>query len=750
MTSKNPYESFENYLLRIPVFSFSFYENLTSESKVSDDHFKRLCKSPIIREALFIASPVVLHTADKWLTNKLKDEKKIERLKNTIFKYLTRMSSRATPFGLFSGVSFGRVSDGTNIELEKEYIAKNTRLDMDYLIQLSSGLVKNEKVKKQLNFFANTSIYRIGERYRYIEFIYIGKKRQYRIAEVGYSEYLKQILSKSRKGVLLEELITDLVDEDISLADARHYIDELIYNQILTSEIEPSISGKDYLNQICSALRRIDGIEDIKLILEKVDEKIKRLNSETVSSIKDYFSIEETIKPLGINYDLKHLFQTDMTMNLKENFLSKEIVKKVKKGITFLNMLSGIGGNSRLNSFRDAFYKRFEGREIPLTRALDVELGIMYGQNKNFDNINPLLDDINFPYVTKKTAERKVNWSPAQAIFQNKLLEAYKNNDYIIRLNEEDFDDSQINWENLPDTMSCFIQLIEHKGVTKIKLKVVGNSSAANLLGRFSYYNEELHQYINRIADVESRINRDKIIAEVVHLPEDRVGNVLMHPDFREFEIPVITKSNKPMEKQIPIDDLAISVRNNNRLFLRSKKNNKEVLPRITNAHNFHGKLSLPIYQFLADMQTQNKRDSISFYLGDVLSRVEFIPRIEFEDIILQSATWHLKTSNVQPLVDIMNSEAGLRKEIKAFRKKYNIPKYIYYAEGENELLINLDNITSVQLLLGIVSKKNSFKITEFLFDDSTPVKGDAAYFINEIVLGFYNKEKLTKSNVNE
>src|SRR4029078_12745413 len=104
----------------------------------------------------------------------------------------------------------------------------------------------------------------------------------------------------------------------------------------------------------------------------------------------------------------------------------------------------------------------------------------------------------------------------------------------------------------------------------------------------------------------EEAHDADKIYAEVIHLPEARTGNVLMRPQLRKHEIVYMGNGSVPFAQQIMLADLLVSVRNNS-VVLRSKKFNKEIIPRLSTAHNF-GSGSLPVYKFLCDLQFQQLR----------------------------------------------------------------------------------------------------------------------------------------------
>ena len=154
MKIKNPYRNFSNYVLRTPLFPFTFFIELTSKKQILIEDYKKLWDNPIIKEAIFLASPNLTDDIDKWLEYGLKDKKKEDKLKYTFLKYVSRMSSRCTPFGLFAGFSLGKFEDQTQIKL-KNSNKRHTRLDMNYLVALSQDLVKDKNIKKQLLFYPN-------------------------------------------------------------------------------------------------------------------------------------------------------------------------------------------------------------------------------------------------------------------------------------------------------------------------------------------------------------------------------------------------------------------------------------------------------------------------------------------------------------------------------------------------------------------------------------------------------------------
>jgi hypothetical protein len=741
MNTHIPYKHFENYILRSPLKPISFFKNLTSETEITNKYLTDLLDDSSIKEAIYLASPEFHNEILKWKNNS-PNKGSDDKIKYSLLKYLSRLSSRCTPFGLFAGCAIGYVNKNTNIVLEESTKnLRHTRFDMNFLVALAHNIEKIDFVKQQLIFSPNKTIYQVGKNIRYIEYIYTDGKRNHQIASLYNSKYITKILNSSKNGKLFKDIVKTITNENIDIELAIEFVNDLIANQILTSNLEPSIVGIEFYDQIIATLLPLENTAHLVKDLIKIKKLISNLDKSHDNQIVQYQEIISLVQKLDTGLDSKYLFQTDMTLTTTVNNISVDIIEEVKKAISLLNKLSVNSENKNLSDFKKSFLKRYEGREISLAHALDTEIGIGYLQTGNQGDLNPLIDDLNFADPNRNNLSSQIT-STYNQIIHKKIINAFINNDYIISLNENDFFNDQVQWDNLPDTMSTIIELVTVNENQKIKFDNIGGSSGANLLARFCHGDKNIHRHVKKIIDVETKINETKILAEIVHLPQARIGNILARPSLREFEIPYLGNSIIDRKFQIQISDLYISIKNN-KVILRSRKHNKEVIPRLTNAHNYSN-LSLPIYHFLCDLQTSEKRTGLTFDLGNIVSEYNFIPRIEFGKIIFHEATWFIDTNLLKPAFDNLNNHCELKIKISDFQKDNKIPDLILLVEGDNQLLINLKNITSIKMFLDTIKSREKFKIIEFLFSEDSIVKNkNDEYYSNQIILSFYNHEKL-------
>ena len=740
---KIPYSPFDQFVLRTPLLSFDFFRQLTSEKEVSDKKLQRAYSNKIIKEAIFLASPTLYFELEKWMLGDL-ESKKEQRVKLSLLKYLSRMSSRCTPFGLFAGCTLGNFAEQTHLEIGK---AKDhhrfTRPDMNYLVALSQDLAKREHIKNQLTYFPNSSLYRIGEQLRYIEYFYVESRRQHHIVEIDDSIYLQKILECAAQGASLQKMSEAIVDDEISPSEASGFLEELLDSQVLTSNLEPSVSGPPFIDQMVKVLQPLQGCEKELKFLKGISQRFTALDHTLGNNPQQYLELSAFLKEQATAFELKYLFQTDLEPNGQNCTLAKDVLPSIKTALALFNGITPKPSEDNLSRFKEAFLERYEEREMPLSEVLDVETGIGYLQNTGSGDINPLVDDLLLPPTEDGFEERDVKWNAIHSLLLEKLLKAREARAHTIQLTTSDFEPFSATWDDLPDTLSFMTELVYENGQTKIQISGGGGSSAANLLGRFCHKESSVTPYTRKIVAQEKAMINDKIMAEIVHLPEARVGNILMRPNLRQFEIPYLAQSVMKDEKKLPLNDLYVSVKNN-RIYLRSKRYNKEVIPRLTNAHNYSAN-ALPIYHFLSDLQTQGLRSSISFNFGPIETLFDFLPRVTYENLILHEARWRIKKDVFKKLLTVKSQKKELMKDIQQLQKEKNLSNYVLLVDGDNELLINLENYTSVLMLLETIKNRDEFILKEFLHHQDGIVRTEDGYHTNQVIVSFFNERKMNR-----
>ncbi|PWK18070.1 thiopeptide-type bacteriocin biosynthesis protein [Arcicella aurantiaca] len=730
------------YLLRNPLLSidelFAFEEGRFHEDKNAFENILReKFLNPTLQEAIYMASPELFREFKKWLNYEKLSEKDVDKLLLTLYKYYLRMSSRCTPYGLFAGCSVGKLgTENTAIQFnQSEKYRKYSRLDMNYVAELAESIASQPKVREQIKFYLNSSIYQLGNKLRFVEGRIKNKNRSYFLSSLSVAEHLEKIVACAKQGATIRQLAEILVSNEVSMADAKGFIEELINCSFIISEFEPTVTGSEFYDVLIEKTQQY-GVDTN--IIDKLY-RIKTLLGNQDSDTQKYFEIANIINDTFKKTSAKDLIQTDLFYNTQQNFLSKNVENILIQDLQKLLVLSRKNINTNLDTFKKRFYERYEEKEVPLLVALDSELGIGYGNvsGSRADN-SPLVDDISLPRAAKNTT---ANWNTLDKFKFEKYQQVIQNKGKELNLTDEDlkvFADNNDKTLNIPDSSFLFGSLLGasekalDEGDFKFVLHACNGPSAANLLGRFCHGSEYLTHKVKECIEEEEAHNPEAIYAEVVHLPEARIGNILMRPTLRKYEIPYLGKPSVDNDGIIDLEDLLVSVKYGNQLVLRSKKHGKMVIPRLTSAHNYHR--GLPVYKFLCDLQSYGLHSSVSWDWG-LIADQPFLPRVTYKHYILSRASWTITLTNY-PVLSAKTQ--NLKSTFTPIREQLDLPQFVTLIEGDNELLINLENEFSLKILQEKLIKKNKVILAEYLAIPANCFVADQqGRYTNELLIPF-------------
>src|SRR5262249_37940912 len=218
------------------------------------------------------------------------------------------------------------------------------------------------------------------------------------------------------------------------------------------------------------------------------------------------------------------------------------------------------GGDSSIDDFRRAFSERWEGREIPLAEALDEESGIGFEAARGPGaEGSPLLAGLAFPPAPQP---RRVGWNKLEDHLLRRLGAALAAGSDEIVLDDADLDALALDRPaRLPDALAAMVRIAGSeddlaRSELSILLEGTGGPSGARLLGRFCHASSDVEAMVRGHHAAEEALRPDAIFAEIVHLNEGRIGNILCRPVLRGHEIVFLGVSGAPDEQRIPLDDL--------------------------------------------------------------------------------------------------------------------------------------------------------------------------------------------------
>lgn len=727
------------------LYAFPFALVRTPLQSLQDAYTISPEMSQLFQEGLYLSSPEFWQELQKAGDGVFNNQK----IKQSLYKYWIRSSTRCTPYGTFAGCSLATITDEATkfILKNKDQHFRYIRLDMNFMANIISAISKMSPIVEQIRFHPNNSIYYLPSNIRYAEYTIQDNTRHYHLASVQKTTYLTAVLERAstKEGATIDDLTALIRDvEDVTEEEAKAFILDLWNSQILVSELEPAVTGKEPLNRFIEQISSFNGVDDFVFQLRDV----QYLLQHPKSGIQFYQGIETKLKNLVSSFAIpKNTLQLDLFLATEHNNLSKALIESILTQASDLLALARPNTNPDLINFITKFQSKYEGCEIPLNIVLDSDMGIGYaGITPDISGSGDLVEDI--VYKTQQQSNQGEDYIVQYVL--SKYHDYLKNHKKTIEIEEAELKHfvSQTEQLSFPDSMHLLGDLLKNDGKLDadnftFDLTSFGGTSGGNLLGRFTHGDVGIFQATKEILRQEEVRNPDIIFAEVAHLPQARIGNVLLRQTLREYEIPYIGKSGVSPDKQIAVDDLMVSIKNKE-IVLRSKRLNKRIIPRLTTAHNFATN-SLPIYKFLGDLQGQSLAFPTVWDWGS-LNTLKYLPRVVYKNIIIKKERWRIDETDVR---DLPKTTAQYKDYFEHFRARMNIPERVAYKEGDNELLLDFNEEIGILLFLHYLKRFKTIQIEEFLFDNGNCIVNDksGSPFASELIIPVHHQKALAKTH---
>jgi thiopeptide-type bacteriocin biosynthesis protein len=349
-----------------------------------------------------------------------------------------------------------------------------------------------------------------------------------------------------------------------------------------------------------------------------------------------------------------------------------------------------------------------------------------------------------FPSAPQEAA----GWGARERYLQRLIQEAAARGERRIDLQPEDLESlSNPVPAPLPDAFHVIAQIAasspdellkERNGRYQVRILSASGPSGARLLGRFCHLDGDILNGVRAHIEGEESLRPEAVFAEVVHLPEGRIGNVLARPVLRPYEIPFLGRPSVESEYQIPLSDLRVSIVSG-RVVLTSERLDREVIPRLTTAHNFVSR-TLGVYRFLGALQAQGTVGSLLWNWGP-LESLPFLPRVTMARLVLERARWNIPADEIKALADL--DGAGLLREVRAWRERRGLPRHLVLAVFDNELPLDLENIVNVESFLDEAHDRSWVVLHElFPGPEDTWLEGPEGHFVHELVVPFMDRSR--------
>jgi len=704
------------------------------------ERLREIVDRPEIADALFLASPDLSDTLEQWKRDP--ESKKGKKTEQALVRYFLRMASRPTPFGLFSGCTAGRIGDRTRLALApRSAYRRYSRLDMDYLFALCEHLSRDPEIREELRFRPNSSLYETAGRVRFAETRVQGRIRTVHLVAIDAFDALRDTLRRAADGARLLDLAAALVDSDpdgeITPEDANAFLHELVDSQLLVPELALPVTGEESTAGLLQQLGAMPFAGDAHARLAQTNRALRDIDAAGLGSQPDlYRRLAAELEPLGVPVSLSRLFQVDLTKPAQEVMIGANVVDELLRGIDILHRFSRIQRERSLEEFRAAFIERYGAdREVPLVDVLDEESGIGFERaSRAGAEASPLLSALP---LQRRGEGSAYTWRNEDAAMLDLVMRAVTEGRNEIEIGDGDLPLLEKSERPpMPEAFHAMAVLCAEsaeaveRGDFRVLLYGAQGPSGARMLGRFCHSDAAIDEGVRKHLADEEALHPDAVFAEIVHLPAGRIGNVLARPVLRSHEIAFLGRSGAPLDRQIAVQDLMVTV-SGDRIRLRSRTLDREIIPRLTSAHNTSVE-SLGVYRFLAAIQPPV---GMQWDWG-AMDLAPFLPRVTCGRLVLARARWRVVAAEIRPIAEAAGAERY--RLAKRLRETRRMPRYLSLAEGDNELFIDFENALTLDSVIELVRTRPEVTLTEFFpSPDELCAEGPEGRFFHELVVPF-------------
>jgi lantibiotic biosynthesis protein len=717
---KLAYEPLDFLAVRVPLLSVEAYLSLGGESDpivMSTD--------PNVQRAMAIGSLNFFTTLERASVR----SNKVPRLEKKLLRYLIRMSTRPTPYGMFAGI--GLASWGkTDLALGGPRHRTRTRPDMEWLLRLIHDLESNAEVRRNIRFFVNPALYMREGRCHLPERMLLAGSEAATAVSIRATAAVQQVLKIAREPILYRELVERMMAA-IARSD-RNKVEEMISSlwqqTILLTALRPTLTGEDAAKHLIETLHHVPCAAETAKRLERLLDKLRAWDAMPAEGAAvAYRTLVREARELGQS-DSQTPFQVDMALNLSGHHVGRSIGDEAAVAAELLiRQAQWVHGSAAIAPYRQSFLSRYgEGCEVPVLELFHPEFGL-----------GPL------PLSTPGTAPEKnrANSLARDQFLFNLAVTALRDEKLVISLDRsaiEMLQNSAIDDDALPPSLELFLFVAASSAsaVDSGEFLIVvgpnpGNSGAGRSLGRFAdMLGPRATDALNHAAQREMRTAPDHIWAELVYLPQrSRSANVAMRPVLRAHEIVWGVRPGVGSSRAIPLDELLIGVRHG-RFYIRWPREKADVI--LCSGHLLNYMRAPAFIRSLAELSRDGSAVLHGFQWGSAAS-LPFQPRLQVGRIVLSLAQWRITPT--------MLSDPS------AWRRRWNVPRYVYLSQNDNRLLLDLDSPRQFGEL--VTEVKRGAENGSILLQEALPgpehawVPGPSGRYFSEFVVPLVKKLKL-------
>ena len=561
------YEPLDWLIVRSPALPFSATLGL--------EDVTNLVASKRVQRALAVGAPNLARAMER---DGLSDRRVVARL----LRYLRRMATRPTPFGLFAGVGVAHWGSQTTLMLAP--LRGHTRPSMELLTALAANLANEPNVVCQTSVVANpANIMRAGR-----VFIWGRQGDERGEHSIRYTPPVALVLEAASARISFFDLKALLESKFRAAPEkAERLLLTLIRMNLLLTDLKPPQTVPDQAQYLLSKLSQLEGSLPQYVLLERLIDDCRRFDELSETDGREFANLLVRARQLSPRVEGIPL-QVDAVLPPSAQTMNARLGAQAARIADVLLRLSPLPrGPGWLRRVRETFIERHGiSQDVPIEQFL-TEISI-----EDFLDEPPVAPHPR-DAILLRLAATSLQMESDQIVLDDAWLEQ-------LQTWTPSAETAPISLEVAISIKAASVEDVDAGKGTIVVAPIVGSRQAGRMAGRFASI-IDLEPKLREICQLEQdRYLHDAVFAEIVYDPtSSKMANVVGRPAIRGYEITINAPSSLPPEQTIKLKDLLLGIRND-RLALFWSRDGRQIVP--CAGHMLNSLDAPPIVRLLSEL----------------------------------------------------------------------------------------------------------------------------------------------------
>jgi lantibiotic biosynthesis protein len=625
---------------------------------------------PDVAEALSHASPALASQVEGLCAATTPHARDVRRVVSSVVRYALRAEHRATPFGLFAGVTTATLGTVAAARWGTGHMVIG-RASAEWLVGVIEQLESPPELVDRLQVVLNNAAVRRGDRlvvpYRSdVD----GTRRRAVEASVALTGPVQLVIEAAREpiraGLLVEKLSAEFPAADI--ARARRLVGELIRNEVLITNLRAPSTEPDALAYLLRQLGAI-GAANVAGQLQAIHGALAECGTAEGRE-------RAAARMRGMVPDLRrHPLALDLRLDADIE-LPEGVVREIERAAGVLARVSALPyGTEAWKAYQRRFYERYGiGTMVPLTE-------VVADSGTGFPDGYP-----GAPGVRRSRLNERHD--TLLRLAQAAVLEG--RDEIVLTDDQIDAVDLGPDTPRVPPHIEIGVRVhatsTEELARGRFRLEVTGVSRGAGVTtGRF--------------LPVLAPDDRKRLTAELADLPTADPRTVAAQLSFPPLlastahvtrtphVLPIlisIGEHRPPAAGVLGPDDLAVAC-DGRRMYLAAPRHGLRIEPAGMHALNLH-EHTPPLVRFITELSRAQCAQVTTFDWG-AANALPFLPRVRYERTVLALARWRLDAAELPG-----HEDADWADALRQWRDRRRVPARVELVEDDRRLLLDLDH----------------------------------------------------------